>query len=108
MAKIVGIGIGDTALVELSQQELAQLIGSQYFHNAPETIRRRIDGNSLPRIGATFSISKWWDRVTEILSKEEELRKLGKTLHGLAELIEGAWPVIVAPIMAKEKADGSS
>ena len=45
--------------------------------------------------GAELPIGKWTEQLAAIRSRRAELDKLVGTLRGLADLVEGAYPVIV-------------
>lgn len=107
MAKIVAYTSGTTVLVEMSEDELARLVGEPYW-SCLGTVPGIKNATTMPNpcrpiIGATVNISAWWNRVHSIVAKEKELAKLSDTLHALADLIKGAWPTLIVDITTEKQ-----
>jgi hypothetical protein len=99
--KVIGT-MGDDVLISVSRRELSALCGFPYPHDFAKFLddAKARDENvggyePLPKIGTTLPVGDWTNKLTAIRSKRVDLEKLAGTLRGLADLVEGAYPVIV-------------
>ena len=94
-------------LVEMSEQELAQLCGfSGTYGSAWESFLHSRGVRStqrFPMIGAQFPVGEWWNLLQKIQGHEQSLKNIGEHLRGLAALIDGSWPAITMQLPTEKK-----
>lgn len=83
-------------LVDINEDEIAKVsgFGSTYGDDWKKHLKsiNAIDHHGRLRVGAIFPVADYWRRLEAIRSNSADLAKMGKTLRGLADLVDGAWP----------------
>lgn len=106
--KVIGNAGGDV-LVTLSREEFGRLCGFRYGHQFRDflagagALDKSVGGyEPCPLVGVELPIGAWTEQLAAIRSRRDDMEKLSGTLRGLADLIDGAFPVLAEQIKAVE------
>lgn len=93
-----------TLLAELTVDELARICG--FFYKGADFESHlgslgAIDDRREVRLGIEIPVSAFFDRLSAIRQKQEELERLARTMHALADLIEQQSPAAIFPAVPK-------
>jgi hypothetical protein len=103
-------------VAEISHDELLKICGfpSQYS-DAFKEFAQKHNVYAMSRTGplniavpCSIPVSDWWNRMSEIRRREEQLTNMADTLRGLADLVGGAWPAIKAELPIDANTESSS
>ena len=96
--KVIGTVNRDCLLVQISRDEMANLLGFYYEGSASEAAFK---------VGAEIKVSEMYRQLHRLRDAQRELKTASQTLHSIANLMLMADPLIQAivdPEKAKEEA----